>query len=118
MLGRCSLKTHRHDLRGRTPNRAYLQAILSLDISFGIGPAGTVKLILAVAAAVDDVERGTVEPIVLTSAVEAGERLGFPAGGSFAERPSVFAALYDALFDLMGFDKVQRLMERQSVVAP
>ena len=80
--GEVLLKTRRHDLRGRTPNqRAYLQAILSHDISFGIGPAGTGKTYLAVAAAVDAFERGTVERIVLTRpAVEAGEHLGFLPG--------------------------------------
>ncbi|WP_295478907.1 PhoH family protein [uncultured Sutterella sp.] len=115
------LKTRRRDLRGRTPNqRAYLQAILSHDINFGIGPAGTGKTYLAVAAAVDAFERGTVERIVLTRpAVEAGERLGFLPGDLSQKVDPYLRPLYDALFDLMGFDKVQRLMERQSIeVAP
>lgn len=119
--GEVLLKTRRHDLRGRTPNqRAYLQAILSHDISFGIGPAGTGKTYLAVAAAVDAFERGTVERIVLTRpAVEAGERLGFLPGDLSQKVDPYLRPLYDALFDLMGFDKVQRLMERQSIeVAP
>ena len=119
--GEVLLKTRRHDLRGRTPNqRAYLQAILSHDISFGIGPAGTSKTYLAVAAAVDAFERGTVERIVLTRpAVEAGERLGFLPGDLSQKVDPYLRPLYDALFDLMGFDKVQRLMERQSIeVAP
>ena len=116
--GEVLLKTRRHDLRGRTPNqRAYLQAILSHDISFGIGPAGTGKTCLA---AVDAFERGTVERIVLTRpAVEAGERLGFLPGDLSQKVDPYLRPLYDALFDLMGFDKVQRLMERQSIeVAP
>ena len=119
--GEVLLKTRRHDLRGRTPNqRAYLQAILSHDISFGIGPAGTGKTYLAVAAAVDAFERGTVERIVLTRpAVEAGERLGFLPGDLSQKVDPYLRPLYDALFDLMGFDKVRRLMERQSIeVAP
>ena len=116
-----ALKTRRRDLRGRTPNqRAYLEAILSHDISFGIGPAGTGKTYLAVATAVDAFERGTVERIVLTRpAVEAGERLGFLPGDLSQKVDPYLRPLYDALFDLMGFDKVQRLMERQAIeVAP
>lgn len=115
------LKTRRRDLQGRTPNqRAYLKAILSHDISFGIGPAGTGKTYLAVAAAVDAFERGTVERIVLTCpAVEAGERLGFLPGDLTQKVDPYLRPLYDALFDLMGFEKSQRLMERQSIeVAP
>ena len=115
------LKTRRRDLHGRTPNqRAYLRAILEHDISFGIGPAGTGKTYLAVAAAVDAFERGTVERIVLTRpAVEAGERLGFLPGDLSQKVDPYLRPLYDALFDLMGFDKAQRLMERQSIeVAP
>ena len=115
------LKTRRHGLQGRTPNqRRYLQAILSHDISFGIGPAGTGKTYLAVAAAVDAFERGAVERIVLARpAVEAGERLGFLPGDLAQKVDPYLRPLYDALFDLMGFDKSQRLMERQSIeVAP
>lgn len=115
------LKTRRRDLQGRTPNqREYLKAILSHDISFGIGPAGTGKTFLAVAAAVDAFERGTVERIVLTRpAVEAGERLGFLPGDLSQKVDPYLRPLYDALFDLMGFEKSQRLMERQTIeVAP
>lgn len=115
------LKTRRRDLQGRTPNqRLYLKAMMGHDISFGIGPAGTGKTYLAVAAAVDAFERGTVERIVLTRpAVEAGERLGFLPGDLTQKVDPYLRPLYDALFDLMGFDKSQRLMERQSIeVAP
>ncbi len=115
------LKTRRRDLQGRTPNqRVYLKAIMGHDISFGVGPAGTGKTFLAVAAAVDAFERGTVERIVLTRpAVEAGERLGFLPGDLTQKVDPYLRPLYDALFDLMGFEKSQRLMERQSIeVAP
>lgn len=115
------LKTRRRDLQGRTPNqRLYLKAIMGHDISFGVGPAGTGKTYLAVAAAVDAFERGTVERIVLTRpAVEAGERLGFLPGDLTQKVDPYLRPLYDALFDLMGFEKSQRLMERQSIeVAP
>ena len=119
--GEVLLKTRRHDLRGRTPNqRAYLQAILSHDISFGIGPAGTGKTYLAVAAAVDAFERGTVERIVLTRpAVEAGERLGF-LPGIFRRRWIPYLRRLRCAFDPDGiWQRFQRLMERQSIeVAP
>ncbi len=120
-VSRVDLKTRRRDLQGRTENqRRYLQAILSHDISFGVGPAGTGKTYLAVAAAVDAFERGTVERIVLTRpAVEAGERLGFLPGDLAQKVDPYLRPLYDALFDLMGFEKSHRLMERQSIeVAP
>ena len=115
------LHTRRRDLHGRTPRqRDYIEAILGHDISFGIGPAGTGKTYLAVACAVDALERDTVKRIVLTRpAVEAGERLGFLPGDLSQKVDPYLRPLYDALFDLMGFDKVQRLLERQTIeIAP
>jgi len=115
------LLTRRADLRGRTPRqRDYIEAILGHDITLGIGPAGTGKTYLAVAAAVDALERDVVKRIVLTRpAVEAGERLGFLPGDLAQKVDPYLRPLYDALFDLLGFDKTQRLLERQTIeIAP
>jgi phosphate starvation-inducible protein PhoH and related proteins len=115
------LRTRRAHLHGRTPRqRDYLESILAHDISFGIGPAGTGKTYLAVACAVDALERDAVERIVLTRpAVEAGERLGFLPGDLTQKVDPYLRPLYDALFDLAGFDKTQRLLERQTIeIAP
>ena len=115
------LHTKRRELQGRTPRQNdYIQAILDNDISFGIGPAGTGKTYLAVAAAVDAYERDRVERIILTRpAVEAGERLGFLPGDLAQKVDPYLRPLYDALFDLLGFDKTQRLLERQTIeIAP
>jgi phosphate starvation-inducible PhoH-like protein len=115
------LHTRRRDLHGRTPRqRDYIQSILAHDISFGIGPAGTGKTYLAVACAVDALERDVVKRIVLTRpAVEAGERLGFLPGDLSQKVDPYLRPLYDALFDLMGFEKTQRLLERQTIeIAP
>jgi phosphate starvation-inducible PhoH-like protein len=115
------LHTRRPDLRGRTPRqRDYIEAILAHDITISIGPAGTGKTYLAVAAAVDALERDVVKRIVLTRpAVEAGERLGFLPGDLAQKVDPYLRPLYDALFDLLGFDKTQRLLERQTIeIAP
>lgn len=115
------LHTRRRDLYGRTPRqRDYIEAILAHDVSFGIGPAGTGKTYLAVACAVDALERDNVKRIILTRpAVEAGERLGFLPGDLSQKVDPYLRPLYDALFDLMGMDKTQKLMERQTIeVAP
>ncbi len=115
------LHTRRTDLQGRTPRqREYLRNILSHDITFGIGPAGTGKTYLAVACAVDALERDTIKKIVLTRpAVEAGERLGFLPGDLAQKVDPYLRPLYDALYDLMGFDRVARMFERQSIeIAP
>ena len=109
-----SLHTRRHDLRGRTPNQVqYLHHILSHDITFGIGPAGTGKTFLAVACAVDALERSGVQRIVLTRpAVEAGERLGFLPGDLAQKVDPYLRPLYDALYDLMGLERVQAAFEK------
>ena len=115
------LTTRRSDLRARSANQgAYLQAIASHDITFGIGPAGTGKTWLAVACAVDALERGNVQRIVLTRpAVEAGERLGFLPGDMVQKVDPYLRPLYDALYELMGFDKVQKAFERNQLeIAP
>jgi phosphate starvation-inducible protein PhoH and related proteins len=115
------LHTRRADLQGRTPNQeAYLRNILSHDITFGIGPAGTGKTFLAVACAVDALERSTVQRIVLTRpAVEAGERLGFLPGDLTQKVDPYLRPLYDALYDLMGFDRVTKAFEKATLeIAP
>ena len=115
------LQTRRADLRARTANQAlYLDNIASHDITFGIGPAGTGKTYLAVASAVDALERSAVQRIVLTRpAVEAGEKLGFLPGDMNQKVDPYLRPLYDALYDLMGFDKVVKAFERQQLeVAP
>ena len=115
------LKTRRNDLRGRTPHQiAYLRNILEHDIRFGVGPAGTGKTYLAVACAVDALERDAVKRIILTRpAVEAGERLGFLPGDLAQKVDPYLRPLYDALYDLLGFDRTQKLFEKQIIeIAP
>lgn len=115
------LVTRRADLRARTPTQAlYLDNIAKHDITFGIGPAGTGKTYLAVACAVDALERAAVQRIVLTRpAVEAGERLGFLPGDLTQKVDPYLRPLYDALYDLMGYEKVQKAFERNALeIAP
>ncbi|AMM25265.1 PhoH family protein [Variovorax sp. PAMC 28711] len=115
------LVTRRADLRARTPTQAtYLENIASHDITFGIGPAGTGKTYLAVACAVDALERSAVQRIVLTRpAVEAGERLGFLPGNLTEKVDPYLRPLYDALYELMGYDKVMKAFERNALeIAP
>ena len=115
------LQTRRTDLRPRTPTQtAYLDNIAAHDISFGIGPAGTGKTYLAVACAVDALERSAVQRIVLTRpAVEAGEKLGFLPGDLGQKVDPYLRPLYDALYDLMGYDRVQKAFERNAIeIAP
>ncbi len=115
------LRTRRRDLVGRTPSQiTYLRNILAHDITFGIGPAGTGKTFLAVACAVDALERSAVQRIVLTRpAVEAGERLGFLPGDLAQKVDPYLRPLYDALYDLMGADKVAKAFEKGTLeVAP
>ncbi|WP_420177343.1 PhoH family protein [Kerstersia gyiorum] len=119
--GSIALRTRRTDLRPRTPRqREYLDNILKHDITFGIGPAGTGKTWLAVACAIDALERDTVQRLILTRpAVEAGERLGFLPGDLTQKVDPYLRPLYDALYDLMGFEKVQRLFEKHTIeIAP
>lgn len=116
-----ALITRRSDLRGRTPRQVeYLQQIQTHDITFSIGPAGTGKTYLAVASAVDALERDIVARIVLVRpAVEAGERLGFLPGDMAQKVDPYLRPLYDALYDLMGFDKTSKQFERSAIeVAP
>ncbi|HEY9573548.1 MAG TPA: PhoH family protein [Pusillimonas sp.] len=116
-----NLRTRKSDLRPRTPRqRDYLNQILRHDITFGIGPAGTGKTWLAVACAIDALERETVQRLVLTRpAVEAGERLGFLPGDLAQKVDPYLRPLYDALYDLMGIERVQRLFEKQTIeIAP
>ena len=119
--GSLRLTTRRADLRARTPNQSvYLENIAQHDITFGIGPAGTGKTYLAVACAVDALERSAVQRIVLTRpAVEAGERLGFLPGDLTQKVDPYLRPLYDALYELMGFDRVQKAFERNALeIAP
>jgi phosphate starvation-inducible protein PhoH and related proteins len=115
------LYTRRSDLAGRTPNQVqYLRNILSHDLTLGIGPAGTGKTFLAVACAVDALERSQVQRIVLTRpAVEAGERLGFLPGDLAQKVDPYLRPLYDALYDLMGLERVTKAFERGNLeIAP
>jgi phosphate starvation-inducible PhoH-like protein len=115
------LMTRRGDLHGRTPRQvAYLQQIQDHDITFGIGPAGTGKTYLAVASAVDAMTRDRVKRIVLVRpAVEAGERLGFLPGDLNQKVDPYLRPLYDALYDLAGYDTVNKMFERGAIeVAP
>ena len=116
-----TLQTRRTDLRARSPNQAaYLDNIASHDITFGIGPAGTGKTYLAVAMAVDALQRSAVQRIVLTRpAVEAGERLGFLPGDLSQKIDPYLRPLYDALYELMGVEQVQKAFERNTLeIAP
>jgi phosphate starvation-inducible protein PhoH and related proteins len=115
------LKTRKAGLAGRTATqRSYIANILAHDLTFGVGPAGTGKTYLAVACAVDALERDLVKRIVLTRpAVEAGERLGFLPGDLSQKIDPYLRPLYDALYDLMGYDKTQKLFEKQTIeIAP
>ena len=111
------LLTRRQDLHGRTPHQVqYIENILAHDCTFGIGPAGTGKTYLAVACAVDALERDKVKRIVLVRpAVEAGERLGFLPGDLAQKVDPYLRPLYDALYDLMGFEKTGKLLERGTI---
>ena len=111
------LLTRRTELHGRTPHQIqYIESILAHDITISVGPAGTGKTYLAVACAVDALERDKVKRIVLVRpAVEAGERLGFLPGDLAQKVDPYLRPLYDALYDLAGFDKTAKLLERGTI---
>lgn len=115
------VRLRRGVVKGRTPTqRDYLRSIMTHDISFGIGPAGTGKTYLAVACAVEALEREQVRRLVLTRpAVEAGERLGFLPGDLAQKVDPYLRPLYDALFEMLGYERVSKLLERNVIeVAP
>ena len=115
------IQTKRGQVRGRGPaQQHYLRSIADYDVSFGVGPAGTGKTYLAVASAVSALERDEVRRIILTRpAVESGERLGFLPGDLSQKIDPYLRPLYDALYEMLGFEKVARLMERNVIeVAP
>jgi len=108
------IRTPKRVVRARSPRqREYVRNILTHDINFGVGPAGTGKTYLAVACAVEAFEASRVERIVLVRpVVEAGERLGFLPGGVEEKVDPYLRPLYDALHEMLGFEKVARLLER------
>lgn len=115
------IQTKRGQIRPRGKNQqGYVEKILSNDVTFGIGPAGTGKTYLAVACAVDALERQEVRRILLTRpAVEAGEKLGFLPGDLSQKVDPYLRPLYDALYEMLGFEKVAKLMERNVIeIAP
>ena len=116
-----SIKVKRGNIRGRGTNQQrYLHAIARHDISFGIGPAGTGKTYLAVASAVDALESNRVQRVILVRpAVEAGEKLGFLPGDLSQKVDPYLRPLYDALYEMLGFDRVAKLIERSVIeIAP
>ncbi|MGH8215941.1 MAG: PhoH family protein, partial [Rhodanobacteraceae bacterium] len=116
-----TIKVKRGIIRGRGPNQArYLHAVATHDLNFGIGPAGTGKTYLAVASAVEALETGRVQRLILVRpAVEAGEKLGFLPGDLAQKVDPYLRPLYDALYEMLGFDRVARLIERSVIeIAP
>lgn len=116
-----AIQTRRKLVRPRSPNqRLYMKNIQENDLAFGIGPAGTGKTYLAVASAIDALEREHVRRIILVRpAVEAGERLGFLPGDLSQKVDPYLRPMYDALYDMVGLDQVARLIERNTIeIAP
>lgn len=116
-----SIRTKRGLIRGRGPNQNYyIRSIQTHDLTFGIGPAGTGKTYLAVACAVEALERDEVRRIILVRpAVEAGEKLGFLPGDLSQKVDPYLRPMYDALYEMLGFEKVDKLIEKNVIeVAP
>jgi phosphate starvation-inducible PhoH-like protein len=119
--GESSIRTRRGAIRARGANQLrYVESIRTRDLTFGIGPAGTGKTYLAVACAVEALETAKVRRLVLVRpAVEAGERLGFLPGDLVQKIDPYLRPIYDALYEMLGFDKVNKLIERNVIeVAP
>jgi len=115
------IRTPRSVIKGRGPNQQkYLNNIVRHDINFGIGAAGTGKTYLAVASAVEALENEQVRRLILVRpAVEAGERLGFLPGDLAQKVDPYLRPLYDALYEMLGFEKVGKLLERNMIeIAP
>jgi len=115
------IRTKRGELKGRGANqKSYLKKVVENDINFGIGPAGTGKTYLAVACAVEALQSEKVRRIILVRpAVEAGEKLGFLPGDMAQKVDPYLRPLYDALYEMLGFERVEKLMERKVIeVAP
>jgi len=115
------IRTRRQTIKTRNPNQArYIEAVKKFDVNFGIGPAGTGKTYLAVAAAVEALENEQVRRIILTRpAVEAGEKLGFLPGDLSQKVDPYLRPLFDALFEMLGFETVERLIEKNVIeIAP
>jgi len=115
------IQTRRGTIRGRGPHQVhYISSIFKQDVNFGVGPAGTGKTYIAVACAVDALEKDKVRRIVLTRpAVETGEKLGFLPGDLSQKIDPYLRPLYDALYEMLGFEKVAHLIERNVIeVAP
>lgn len=116
-----AIRTKRGTIKGRGQNQQeYLHKILSHDINFGVGPAGTGKTYLAVACAVEALQTESVRRIILVRpAVEAGEKLGFLPGDMAQKVDPYLRPLYDALYDMLGFERVEKLLEKNVIeVAP
>ena len=119
--GPVNIRTRRGLIRGRGPNQNYyIRSIQTHDLTFGIGPAGTGKTYLAVACAVEALERDEVRRIILVRpAVEAGEKLGFLPGDLSQKVDPYLRPMYDALYEMLGFEKVDKLIEKNVIeVAP
>ena len=116
-----AIKTKRGMIRGRGPNQQdYLRKIMSHDINFGVGPAGTGKTYLAVACAIEALQNEQVRKIILVRpAVEAGEKLGFLPGDMAQKVDPYLRPLYDALYEMLGFERVEKMIDKGIIeVAP